>query len=292
MPVVLDDPPPVRPAVYPPAPVGTDPAAGGGATNYPPGYWVAGTPGDPGTPGYTPDYAALYHSSPEYQAWLASATGQNIGYANQRAAIIRELIRQYGGIPQAFADAFGDIRPEDIAAAQANQFSSEAGIQRNYELGVSAMRRALAARGVLQSGELDVGQSAQDLARGQAEGSAFTDFIGNVNRAVGDYMTGVQGVAQSEVPLIASTMATLRDLYPATAGTPGTEGTPGHWQSPPPVATAKPATQTPASVLGRNQAQATAKPGPPVMLTRAQWAAGPRRSGTYSAYVNWFRNRR
>ena len=189
--------------------------------------WIPGTSGDPG---YTPDYMALLRADPQYQAWVASASARNIGFANQRAAIIRELIRQFGGVPQAWADAFGDIRPEDVAAAQGNQFGTQQVIQRNYDQNVNAMRRALAARGMLQTGELNYGQGQQDLARGQEEATAFSDFMGKVGEAVGAYTGNVAGVQGEEAGVVGSVMPALRELYPTT---PATKGTPGHWQTTP-----------------------------------------------------------
>lgn len=227
MPVVDEEPQPQRPAVYTPPPPG--PAWPGDGS-----VWDPGTPGTAGTAGYTPDYLALLQSDPQYQAWKASAAGRNISFANQRAAIIRQLIVQYGGIPQAWADAFGDIRPEDIAAAQGNQFSTEQQIQHEYEKNVRQMRRQLAARGMLQSGELNFGQGEQDYARGQAENTAFTDFLGKVGGAVGDYTGQVAGVAGEEAGVVGSVMPVLRELYPTTPGTTGTPGTPGHWTTPKP----------------------------------------------------------
>lgn len=203
---------------------------GGGAV------WDPGTPGTAPTGGYTPDYLALIRSSPEYQAWVANATGRNASFANQRAAIIRQLVVQYGGIPQAWQDAFGDIRPEDVAAAQGNQFSTEAQIQHNYEQNVRAMRRQLAARGMLQSGELNYGQGQQDYARGQQENTAITDFLGKIGGAVGDYTGQVAGVQGEEQGVVNAVMPTLRKLYPTTPGDPGTPGTPGHWTTPKPPA--------------------------------------------------------
>ena len=194
--------------------------------------WVPGTPATAGTAGYTPDYAALMKASPEYQTWLASAAGRNIGSANTRAGMIRQLLLQYGGVPPDWQDAYGDIRPEDVAAAQGNQFGTQQMIARTSAQNVNQMRRALAARGMLQTGELNYGQGQEDLRRGGEEYGALTDFLGKVGGAVGDYTGNVAGVAAEEAPLIGQLMPTIRDLYPTTPGTPGTPATEGHWAKP------------------------------------------------------------
>jgi hypothetical protein len=211
---------PIVEGIPPPAPAPTS-------------IWHAPTAGTPGDPGYAPNYIDLYHASPAYQAWLASATGRLGTYSAQRAAAMRELIRQYGYIPPGFIDAYGDVRPEDIAAAQSNQFSTEAGIQQNYNIGVEQMRRALAARGMLQSGELGIGQSAQETARGQAESNAFNSLMGAVQQSLGEYTTGTQGVLAEETPLLAQTLPDIVAANPARAGTAGTAGSAGWWETPP-----------------------------------------------------------
>ena len=133
--IIGDEPGYIRPAVYPgspkktivpvpvyhpPKPVAPPPGTGGGG-------------GGGGKPAGPPDYMALLKGSPAYQAWLQNANFRKTGLTNQRAAAIRQLILQFGGLPKGFKDAFGDLRPEDMAAAEANQFGAEQSIERAYQ---------------------------------------------------------------------------------------------------------------------------------------------------------------
>lgn len=250
MPVVIDDYiPPIRPAVYPPAPPGTPPSAGGGATNIPPNqHWVPGTAGVAATAGYTPDYQALYHASPEYLAWHAGAEKRIAGFGENRAEATRRLLVQLGIVPPNFQDAYGDVRAEDIAAAGANQFSTEAGIQRAYEQGVFQMQRALAARGMLQSGDLGYGQNQQELQRGQNESDAFSAFLAAIGANTKEYSGNVSNVLAEETPLIGQVMPGIVEANPATPGTEAVAPTPGHWESNAPTRTAAPTTRPPKTI--------------------------------------------
>lgn len=238
MPVVIDDYiDPVRPAVYPPAPYGTPPSAGGGAPAPPPSvtpgrHWVVD---DPGYAAYNPDYAALYHASPEYQTWRSGANRREIGLGATRAEAVRRALVKYGYIP-GLEGRYGDIRAEDIAAAQGNQFSDINMIAQNYNLGVNQMRRALAARGMLQTGELNIGQAGAEQTRGQQETQALNDFLALASGAVSEYTSGVSGIEGEEAGFLPEVMGGIRERNPAREGKAAT----GHWEQDKPVATTPP----------------------------------------------------
>jgi hypothetical protein len=190
----------------------------GGGPPVIPGHGGAG--GGAGASG-PPDYMALLRQSPAYQQWLANANFRKTGLANARAASIRQLALQFGGLPQGFRDTLGDLRPEDLAAAGANQFGALQTIQRNYEQGRNDMHRSLAARGMLQSGDLGYGEGQATLQRGQQEYEAGQSFMGALQQAINDWTQGVGNVGSEEAGLIAQLLPQIRELYPYTPGTPG-----------------------------------------------------------------------
>src|SRR6266496_5418416 len=88
---------------------------------------VAGSPGTPGVPGHPaqvniagrhPDYNALISGDPGLMAWLAAKPGRESALGATRAADVRSLVKRFGGVPKGFQDQYGDITPEDLAAAQ------------------------------------------------------------------------------------------------------------------------------------------------------------------------------
>ncbi len=194
-------PPRPGPGVPPPAPVG-----GGG------------TP----APAPAPNYLDLIKNSPGYQSWLASRNSRLGNLATNRAAAIRQLVLQYGGIPKGLQDSFGDLRPQDIAAAQGNQFGIMQQIARQDAEGRNNMHRSLAARGVLQSGDLGYGEGQADLARGSAEYDAGQQFFNILNQALQGYTQGAGDVNAEESGIINQLMPLIMQLYPSPA--PGAGG--------------------------------------------------------------------
>jgi hypothetical protein len=208
--------PPVRPGavtVNPGGPI-SRPAA--------PVPGVGAIPGSIPIGGYQPDYKALIAADPGYVAWKASSTSRLGTLASQRVAAIRALAVRQGGLPPGFKDAYGDIRPEDLAAAQSNQFSATNQIARNYQLGVNAMRSALAARGGLQSGELGYGQQQQDYSRAAAEYNSNNDFTNAFNQAVNDYSSGASGIYGEEPGVIGQAESNVYQNYQPVDSHPAT----------------------------------------------------------------------
>lgn len=169
--------------------------------------------------GSTPNYAELIQNSPAYVAWKASQQSRLGNLATDRASIIRRLALDYGGLPPGYTDAYGDLRPEDLAAASGNQFSAEHTLQQNYEKGVAAMHQSLAGRGMLQSGELGFGQGQADYAHGQAEYQTGNAFLDALNQAVSGYTTGVGNINAEEPGVISNAQANVQQLYPTVAPT-------------------------------------------------------------------------
>jgi hypothetical protein len=139
------------------------------------------------TPGYTPDYTGAIQSDPGYAAaQAANQQAQNTAQA-QRQAQMRAAVIQYGGMPQGYQDAYGDIDQATLDAAKNNQYSTLAGLNRNYQQSTEQFRRALAARGALQSGDLNYGQDQIDTGYGQNEYDAGNVFGNNAQGYLNQY---------------------------------------------------------------------------------------------------------
>jgi len=143
-----------------------------------------------GSPGYTPDYTQAIQNDPGYAGAQSAAQLAASNATAQRQAALRSAVIQYGGLPANFKDPYGDIDQATLDAAAANQYSTLAGVKRNYQQSVDQFRKALAARGALQSGDLGYGQDQLDTGYGQNEYDAANVFGGQGQSALNAY-TGV-----------------------------------------------------------------------------------------------------
>lgn len=143
--------------------------------------------------GYTPDYTGLIQDDQGYQAaQSAAAAAQQQADASRRAAVRDEYIKYGGNLPAGWTDTYGDIDQATKEAAASNQYSTIAGLKDNYSKSVSAFQKALAARGMLQSGDLSYGQDQLDRGLGQSEYDAANNFLGQTAGNYGTY-AGVLG---------------------------------------------------------------------------------------------------
>lgn len=163
---------------------GTGLPSGGGGSN------AGGPEGSINIPG--PDYTSLIEADPNYLAWLNSSQ-RNLGdAATQRKAAIRALVQQYGGLPEGITDTYGDLTAADIQAGKDNPYSQMAQLQRSYDQNTLAMKRSLAARGALHSGDLGYEQNQLDTQKGQAASDLGNQFSNSLAAAIGSYL-GVVG---------------------------------------------------------------------------------------------------
>lgn len=177
-----------------PTPTYTPSAAGPGVAPPP----AAGPDSIQTSPGYTPDYTGAIQNDPGYAgATAANQQAQATAAAARRAALQQQVI-QYGGMPDGFKDAYGDIDQATLDAAKGNQYSSLAAMQKNYQSSVDQFRKALAARGALQSGDLNYGQDQLDYGLGQSQYDAGNAFGGAAAGTIGQY-TGVLDANQQRL---------------------------------------------------------------------------------------------
>jgi len=148
-------------------------------------------------PGNNPDFPYLIAHDPGYLAAQAAATAAAKTSAAQRRETIRQALIQYGGNWAGFTDKYGDIDQATRDLAAANQNSTLAQLARNLATNTHNMRAQLAARGMLESGDLGYGQNqlqtnyAQDqynagLGLGQTLTGAVNAYTGVLNQNAKD----------------------------------------------------------------------------------------------------------
>lgn len=145
----------------------------------------------PGQVKAVPDYTSGIQSDPNYMAWQTNSVRNLSDAATQRQAAIRALAEQYGGLPSGFHDPYGDLTSADINLASHNPYSTEADLARAYQTNVQGMRKALAARGALHSGDLGYSQNQLDTQYGQDQYDAGQQFAQQLQAAIDSY-TGAQ----------------------------------------------------------------------------------------------------
>jgi hypothetical protein len=144
-------------------------------------------------PGFTPDYSALLGSDAGLAAAKSAADANQQAADAARRAAVRSAYVQYGGsLPSGWSDKYGDIDQATQDAAAGNQFSTISNLQHNYSQSVEQFRKALAARGALQSGELNYGQDQLDRGLGQGRYDAANAFTNSLGGAYSQY-AGVLG---------------------------------------------------------------------------------------------------
>jgi hypothetical protein len=156
-------------------------------------------------PGYTPDYAGLLASDPTLSQFRTDLGAQSAADHAGLQSQINAAAVQFGAVPD-LANAqktlgfnLGDLlNPETAGLASGNQFSTQANINRQHGLNESAIKRALAARHGLQSGELGYQLGQENTNYGQAQYDATNQFLSYVNDRNSAY---AQGQRQAQLAL-------------------------------------------------------------------------------------------
>jgi hypothetical protein len=149
------------------------------------------------SPGYNPDWGGLITSDPAYLSAKAGADLAQGNAAAQRKQMLQQALIRYGGLPPGFSDKYGDIGQSTQDQAGANQYSVLANLARNYSQNTEQFKRGLAARGALQSGDLNYGADQLENAYGQQRYDAANAVGGQVNDALSQYMGVLSGNAQN-----------------------------------------------------------------------------------------------
>lgn len=148
-------------------------------------------------PAYTPDWSNLITHDSAYLAAQASADQAKANAAAQRKQALQQAIVQYGGLPSGFTDQYGDVDQSTLDSAGANQYSVLAGLAKSYTDNQQQFERGLAARGALQSSDLDYGLGQIDNSYGQQRYDAANAVGSQVNSALGAYTGVLSGNAQN-----------------------------------------------------------------------------------------------
>lgn len=193
----------------------------------------SGTPGDkrpppsPAAPGYppsinvgtnfTPNYPAIIRSDPGYIAATNAAKAAEATAAASRREAIRQQYIQYGGDLAGWTDKYGDIDQATRDLASKNQYSQLSQLARQLALNTRQTRQQLAARGMLQSGELSYGLDQLNTGFGQSRYDAGVALGNQFGQDINTY-TGVLG--QNARDMAAATQAAAANAYQNPANRP------------------------------------------------------------------------
>jgi len=134
-------------------------------------------------------------SDPGYEQLLAGLRAAGALDAAERQRLIQTSLIRFGLIPENLKDPYGDVT--DLVRKLAGEktqagLSTYARIQDWNKQTLARLRKALAARGALRSGELGYGLGRQDLGYRQTFDDAVSQLL--------DYISGAQyAFAQSEL---------------------------------------------------------------------------------------------
>lgn len=146
-------------------------------------------------PGYTPDYGSLISNDPAYLSAQAAAQNAQAQAAAKRKQQLQQAIIQYGGLPAGFTDQYGDIDQATLDQAGQNQYSVLGTLAKNYSQNEEQFKRSLAARGALQSGDLNYGEDQLTNAYGQQRYDAANAVGSQANQSLDAYMGVLSGNA-------------------------------------------------------------------------------------------------
>lgn len=176
-------------------------------------------------PGFTPDYTGLIQSDPQYQAVLQQAGAANIANAAQRAAATNRALIQFGLVPSFNGlglsnDQLGflnqDVTPDVSALANQNTqngLSTEAQLQQQNHQQTLRLRNALAARGLLSSGETNYQTGLQEQSFNAAQQKAINDLLNAISGYQGSYLSAAQQ-AQDQISQALGQAATRQEQLP------------------------------------------------------------------------------
>jgi hypothetical protein len=177
-----------------------------------------------------------------------AAQGQ-VDLAGRNAAVNRSLI-QFGELPdfnqaqQALGLNLGEVIAPDTAQLAANNpYSATKQIAQHHTDVIQQIKRALAARGALQSGELGFQLNRENQAFGQQQYDArqkLLDMLGGIQQG---YLAGQRAAQQALANAGNGALQTLLGLFPQGFPTGGNSG--GQQSAPPPPGGGTPPPQAP-----------------------------------------------
>jgi hypothetical protein len=155
------------------------------------------------------DLLNLMFADPAYQTWKAGADQTLSGAAAARRAALRALVTNYGSIG-GLSDVYGDVDQTTQDLAARNQYSQQQQLQRNYAQGVEAFKRGLAARGAMQSGDLQYGLDQADWQKGQLAYDQGQQFTSAAQKAINDYINTEAQMRMAEAQALSDAEKNVR----------------------------------------------------------------------------------
>lgn len=160
----------------------------------------AAQPSRPEPTRFTPDFESILANDPIFTQFQADLSAQGISDAAQRAAATQRALVQFGAVPNFAGGNLGlsdqqlsflqqDVTPRvrELAETSTEEgLSIQARINEQNERNVRQIRNALAARGLLRSGELghQLGEAQQAFTRAQFDArSQLLDYLSGVQAA-------------------------------------------------------------------------------------------------------------
>ena len=164
---------------------------------------AGGTPTGGVTKPATTDLRSLILNDPLFKQAQGDLSAQGVSDASQRAAAIRRLLIDYGLVPDfakaganlglsgaalGFANSDVDALTRELAAKNtAAGLSTKAKLDAANQNNITAIRNALAARGMYQSGELGYGLGENEKQYQQASTDAEKQVLGGIEQAASGY---------------------------------------------------------------------------------------------------------
>lgn len=173
------------------------------------------------TPGFTPDYAGLISSDPQYQGFLAANKANSVSDRAGLRAARQRAVTQFGPVadfskldPSLVGPDFqSDIDPATTLAAQNNPFSTQAVESKAHTNAIRALQNQLAATGRLGSGEAGYQLQNQNDAYGKAQYDAYNQFLDSLSGYGKSFATAEQG-RQAQDQQARQTAATFQASLP------------------------------------------------------------------------------
>jgi len=148
------------------------------------------------------DWRNILNANSDYMGWRLGAGQRADTAAANRKAALRALAVRYGGLPANFQDVYGDITPDISSVAGANPLSFYSRTNRDYGQSLEGLKRSLAARGALQSGDYGYGTEQLDYQHSADLYDLSNSFLGQVQEAVNAYGGTLQGLNQEQIDQI------------------------------------------------------------------------------------------
>lgn len=155
------------------------------------------------------DYRNAVLTNPNYIQGMGDLGAEDVADKSRYGADYARALIDYGVVPTDWADTFGVVNEQVRKAADANTqagLSTFARIQKQHRDSIRQMKRRLAARGMLRSGDLTGGLQEANLLMRQNQSDSMRKLL--------DYFSGLQAAyARSQQERAAQQRGLAQDTY-------------------------------------------------------------------------------